>query len=361
MSNRRSFIKKSGILIASTIIPFPDLSHYSAKKKLGVALVGLGNYSKNQLAPALQETKHIELRGIVTGSPDKIPVWQKRYGIKDSNVYNYETMYQVANNPNIDVLYIVTPTFLHKKYANIAANAGKHVFCEKPMAMTVAECDSIIQTCNKNKVKLAIGYRMQHEKNTETIMKWARTAPYGSIDKVTSSAGFRIGSGAGWRLNGSKGGGAIYDMGVYPINALRYGSGLEPISVTSRHENERPELFFNGASEITYFNLQFPNGVKGDGMVTYAKSVNKLKVNCQNGFYKLEPFQSYTGVKGVTSGGKTLPPCECNQQAIQMDNDALAIIKDRKMKVPGEEGLKDIRIVEAILESAQKDSKRIIL
>ncbi|HEY7886063.1 MAG TPA: Gfo/Idh/MocA family oxidoreductase, partial [Cellvibrionaceae bacterium] len=84
--------------------------------KLGVALVGLGYYSRDLLAPALQLTQHCELRGIVTGSPEKIPQWQQRYGIKDSNVYNYENMHTLANNPDIDIVYVVVPTSLHMKY-----------------------------------------------------------------------------------------------------------------------------------------------------------------------------------------------------------------------------------------------------
>ena len=363
MANRRTFIKQSGLALAASMVPLPILSKCKPKNrnKLGIALVGLGSYSEGQLAPALQQTQHIELRGIVTGSPEKIPIWKKKYNIKDKNVYSYNTMHEVANNPDIDVLYIVTPTFLHAKYAIIAAEAGKHVFCEKPMAMTVKECQAIIDSCKSNKVKLAIGYRMQHEKNTKTIMTWASTKPYGSIEKVTSKSGFRIGDWGAWRLDGAKGGGAIYDMGVYPINAIRYGSGLEPISVTARHENSRPELFSNGANEVTYFDLEFPNGIKGDGMVTYANSENMLRVDAADGHYQLSPFQSYTGVVGTASDGKILTDCNCNQQAIQMDDDALSILNDSPMMVPGEEGLKDIRIVEAVLESAANGSQRVLI
>ena len=108
-------------------------------RKVGVALVGLGGYSSNQLAPALQLTQHCELRGIVTGSPEKIPQWQEKYGIKDANVYSYDNMHTLADNPDIDVVYVVTPPSLHKKYSIIGANAGKHVWCEKPMAMDEQE------------------------------------------------------------------------------------------------------------------------------------------------------------------------------------------------------------------------------
>ena len=96
------------------------------------------------MAPALQLTKHCELRGIVTGSPAKVPIWQEKYGISDTHVYNYENMHEIADNDDIDVVYIVVPTGLHAKYAVIAADAGKHVWCEKPMALDVAQCQSII-------------------------------------------------------------------------------------------------------------------------------------------------------------------------------------------------------------------------
>ncbi|MAZ26038.1 MAG: glucose-fructose oxidoreductase [Cytophagaceae bacterium] len=374
MEKRRSFIKKSSLALAATALPLNYIAcmgntkqkavpqeNKEPVKKLGVALLGLGNYATNLLAPALRQTEHIELRGIVTGSPEKIPQWQEKYGIKDENVYNYETLPDIANNPEIDVVYIVVPTFLHMKYSVMAANAGKHVFCEKPMAMDVAECQAIIEACNKNKVKLAIGYRMQHEKNTKTIMQWADSKPYGKIQSVQTEAGFKIGAGGGWRLDGAKGGGAIYDMGVYPINATRYSTGLEPIAVTARHETKRPGLFINGAPEITYFDLEFPKGITAKGRVTYNDNINYLKVDCEDGGYELSPFQSYNGVQGKTSDGKTLAPCDCYQQAIQMDDDAQAIIKGTAMLCPGEEGLNDIKVVRAIFESAAHGSKKVMV
>ena len=259
------------------------------------------------------------------------------------------------------MIYVVVPTFLHSKYAVMAANTGKHVFCEKPMAMTAAECQDIIDACNKNKVKLAIGYRMQHEPNTKKIIEWAETRPYGAIQSIETKSGFRIGNWGGWRLDGAKGGGAIYDMGVYPLNAARYSSGLEPISVTARHENKRPELFKNGANEITYFDLEFPQGIKADCMVTYNQNEGNLNINCADGSYELSPFQSYTGVSGTTSDGKELPPCDCTQQSLQLDDDALSILNNKPMLVPGEEGQRDIRIVEAIFDSAKNGSKRVEL
>ena len=140
------------------------------------------------------------------------------------------------------MVYVVTPTGTHMRFSVAAAEAGKHVWCEKPMAMDVNECQRIMDACEKNKVKLSIGYRMQHEPNTQTVMKYAKTKPYGAIQNVTSEAGFAGSGPTGWRANPKLGGGALYDMGVYTINGLRYATNLEPTEVRSaqRHNSRQP-------------------------------------------------------------------------------------------------------------------------
>lgn len=356
--SRRDFIRKAGMTIGGAGLLFvPGFSSVlipGQQEKLGVALVGLGGYSTGQLAPALQETEHCELRGIVTGSPSKIPRWQQRYNIPDANVYNYQTMPDIAKNDDIDIVYIVLPPSLHAKYSIIAAEAGKHVFCEKPMAMNVEECQAIIDAADKNNVQLAIGYRMQHEPNTQTIIRYGEEEVYGAVREVLAGAGFYGRHDAdSWRSDAELGGGALYDMGVYPINAARYATGMEPVAVRGRQWSERD--IYDEVDEFTEFELEFPDGVMAKGETSFGKSTNYLRVNCEEGWYELEPFQSYSGVQGVTSDGKRLEPCGCNQQALQMDNEALAIKENRDPVVPGEEGLKDIRIVNAIMESSEKD------
>ena len=361
MNSRRSFLKNSGLLLAASSFPLSSFSTPRTKEKLGVALVGLGYYSRDLLAPALQLTTHCELKGIVTGSPEKIPVWQSKYGIEDKNVYNYENMHQIADNEDIDVVYIVLPNALHMKYSVIAANAGKHVWCEKPMALNVAECEAIIEACKKNKVQLTIGYRMHHEPVTQKIISWNKSRPYGKPLKLRAEAGFYNSGGDGthWKLFKELGGGAMYDMGVYPLNAVRYSTGLEPLSVRATIERSRPEIF--EADETTLFELQFPDGIIANCKTSFSEGLNTLRVDCADGWYQLQPFQSYNGVKGQTSDGKQLPPFQGNQQARQMDDDALAIINRTKPLVPGEEGLLDIRVVEAIFKSAELGGKVVTL
>ncbi|WP_224483405.1 Gfo/Idh/MocA family protein [Robertkochia aurantiaca] len=361
MNSRRNFIRQSGLIAASSLLPFPS-GAFVPQRKLGVALAGLGYYSTDLLAPALQQTQYCELRGIITGSPEKIPVWQKRYNIPDTNVYNYENMYRIADNGSIDVVYIVLPNGLHAQYSRIAADAGKHVWCEKPMAMNARQCQDIIDACERNKVKLSIGYRMQHEPNTQKIIEWAASKPYGEINDLIAQAGFyNSASDRGhWKLHPELGGGAMYDMGVYPLNAARYATGMEPVAVTARHETTRPEIF-DEVDETTIFELEFPGGVTATCKTSFGESINRLEVNCEQGNYWLRPMQSYTGVSGGSSDGKILKPFGGNQQARQMDHDALAILDDKAVRVPGEEGLKDLRVVEAIFESAGKNGVRVKL
>lgn len=208
----------------------------------------------------------------------------------------------------------------------------------------------MIEAAEKNKVRLTIGYRMQHEPNTRTIIRYGEEETYGAVTAVETGAGYNGRHSAdSWRRDAELGGGALYDMGVYPINAARYATGLEPIAVRGRQWSER--TIYDEVDEFTEFELEFPGGVRAKGETAFGKSTNYLRITAEEGWYRLEPFQSYTGVQGETSDGTRLEPCGCNQQALQMDHEALAIMEDRDPIVPGIEGLRDIRIVNAIMDS----------
>lgn len=353
--HRRIFIQKAGVLAASaTIAPNILLSSNKPEKRLGVALVGLGYYSKDLLAPALQLTKNCELMGIVTGSPEKIPIWQQKYGIKDKNVYNYQNYNEIANNSDIDVIYVVLPPSMHAEYTIRAANAGKHVWCEKPMATTVADCEAMIKACKDNKVKLAIGYRCQHDPNIQAYMKVGKERPFGKVKMVTSAAGYFDGRTNHWKQNKALGGGVMGDMGVYALQGARLATGEEPISVLAQSSTTRPEIYHE-VEETMMFQLEFPSGALAACHTSFGIQMNYLQVNYEKGWLKMEPHSSYGGNKGSMSNGTEINfPIE-NQQAKQMDEDAMAIMNNRDLIVPGEEGLRDIRVVETIYKSAKEN------
>jgi glucose-fructose oxidoreductase len=353
MKDRRKFIQQAGMAVAAISLSpaFANMLVAQKKEKLGVALVGLGYYSTDLLAPALQLTQHCELKGIVTGTPAKAERWKQQYRLADKNIYNYASFDSIANNPGIDVVYVVLPPSMHAEYAIRAARAGKHMWCEKPMALTARECQQMIDACRENKVKLSIGYRMQHEPNTQRIIRFGKEQKYGKVMKVSAAAGYYEGRTDHWKQKKSMGGGAMYDMGVYSLNAARYATGLEPIAVTARSSTTRPQIY-KEVDETMVFDLEFPGGVTAHGETSFGNGMNDLLVTCEKGWYKLSPFQAYSGINGITSDGIKLNAYIVNQQAKQMDDDALAIKNNTAVLVPGEEGQKDIRVVEAIHQSA---------
>ncbi|GAC1597496.1 MAG: Gfo/Idh/MocA family oxidoreductase [Chitinophagaceae bacterium] len=355
LQSRRDALKTmavgSGALILS---PRILLAATRKKDKLGVALVGLGYYSTDLLAPALLQTKKCYLAGIVTGTPSKAIAWKEKYNIPDKNIYNYQDFDTIANNPDIDVVYVVLPPSMHREYVIRAAGAGKHVWCEKPMAMTVKECQEMIDACNKNKRSLAIGYRLQHEPNTQQYTRIVKEHLLGKVKKVDCAAGYRENRTDHWKQKREMGGGVSYDMGVYAIQGARLGTGMEPLAIVhAQTSTTRPEIYKNGLDETVVSTLEFPGGVIANIRRTFGENINFMNINCEKGDIKLEPYSGYNGLNGTSPLGAIHTAYEVPwQQAKQMDDDAQSIMQHTPMLVPGEEGLRDIRIVEAIYTSA---------
>lgn len=360
--SRRKFLDTlklgAGATLGASLISFPAVSAISSYslprrqdgKKLGIALVGLGYYAKNLLAPALQQTSDCYLAGIVTGTPAKIPEWKEKHNIPDKNVYNYETFDKIKDNPDIDIVYVVLPNSMHKEYTIRAAQAGKHVICEKPMALNAAECRDMMAACKKAGVKLAIGYRLHSEPHTQEIMRLAREKDFGEVKLIEAADGFRIGDPTQWRLKKSlAGGGAMYDVGVYCINGARYATGMEPVAVTAQEFKTDPVKFKEVDETITW-QMEFPNGAVATCVTTYASSTERLFVSYEKGWAELRPAFGYGPLKGKTSKGEMGIP-HANHQALQMDDFARCVKENKESKVNGEEGLKDMLVVDAIYKS----------
>jgi glucose-fructose oxidoreductase len=200
---------------------------------------------------------------------------------------------------------------------------------------------------------------MHHEANTQKIIQFRKELKYGKIIEVNAAAGYFDGRTDHWKQIKKMGGGSMYDMGVYPLNAIRYCTGEEPFAVTAKQSTTRPEIY-KEVDETMEFDLEFPSGAKGHGKTSFGMGMNDLAVRCEKGGWKLSPFQSYSGVQGETTDGIKLRPSPLNQQAKQMDDDSLSIKNNSDVLVPGEEGLNDIRVVEAIYRSV-REAKRVII
>ena len=326
------------------------------KSKLGIALVGLGKYSSGQLGPALRETKHCYLAGIVTGSPVKAVAWQKEYNIPDANVYDYENFDFIKNNKEIDIVYVVLPNSMHEEFVIRAAKAGKHVICEKPMAITVEECDRMIAACKNAGKQLSIGYRLHFEPHNREMMRLGNEKVFGNILSIKAAHG--MSSTDGWRIDKPlAGGGPLMDLGIYCVQAVRYTTGMEPIAVRAQEGPKKDKKKFNSVEESLTWQMEMPGNIIAECATSYSEDMKYLEVKAENGWFELEPAYQYRGIKGKTSKGTMNFP-EVNQQAVQMDDFALAIKENRPTPVPGEMGRQDVKILQAIYK-AMETGKRV--
>lgn len=361
--SRRQFLQQVSLGIGAASLMEPLLSFAAEKstgqadQKLGIALVGLGYYSTNLLAPALQQTKNCYLAGIVTGTPAKAEAWKKKYNIPDKNIYNYQTFDHIADNPDIDVVYVVLPNSMHAEYTIRAAQAGKHVICEKPMATSVKDAEAMIAACKKAGKQLAIGYRLHFEPYNLEVAKLGQQQVFGQVKLIEASFGFRAGDPAQWRLNKAlAGGGPLMDVGIYCINAARYVTGEEPLSVTAQTFPKTDPQKFKDVEETLTWQLHFPGGAICNSASSYITSVQRLYAGAENGWFELGPAFDYGPIKGRTSKGiLTLPIV--NHQVMHMDAVSKSILENKPNAVPGEEGLKDMKIIEAIYRSMDTGRK----
>jgi glucose-fructose oxidoreductase len=321
-------------------------------RKLGVALVGLGGYSSGQLGPALKLTEHCRLMGVVTGSAEKGRKWARDYGFPEKNIYHYNTMARLADNPDIDIVYVVTPNGLHAEHAIAAAQAGKHVICEKPMANSVADCDAIIAACRKAGVKLSIGYRLHFDPFHEELRRLVRTKEFGPFLKMAGGFAFVMGT-PQWRAEKKlAGGGPLMDLGVYVIQESCMAAGAAPVAITARElPKERPE-FFRDVEESLEWTMEFADGARSECYASYNSNRNDFRAEAKGGWFEIGPAYSYRGLRAATSRGPVKVKAPASQQALQIDDFALCVRDNLQTRVPGEMGRRDMVIVEAIYQAA---------
>jgi predicted dehydrogenase len=324
------------------------------ERKLGFALVGLGGLATNQIAPAFGRTRFCRLTGVVTGTPAKAEQWQARYGLPDGSGYTYATMDRMARDPDIDVVYVVTPNAFHAEHTIAAARAGKHVLCEKPMEVSPAKCETMIAECARAGRQLAIAYRCRFEPHHRECARLAHDRVFGAVRLVQAGFGFRIGDPSQWRLDPARaGGGPLMDVGIYALQTARMLTGEEPTSVSAVAAKTDPAKF-RGVEESMAFQLAFPSGVIASCTTTFnAAGPNAFTAVAERGAFGLNPAYTYTGLGGWRSDGRALQFDPVDQFATEMDAFAQSILTGTPTTVPGEEGLRDVRILMATYEAAR--------
>lgn len=373
LSTRRSFVRQvsvgSALALTTRVRSQPSsAASAAAPRKLGIALVGLGGYATGQLAPALRLTQGVELRGVVTGSLEKGRKWAQDFGFSEKNIYSYDKMSRLADNPDIDLVYVVTPNALHPEHTIAAAWAGKHVISEKPMATSVADCNAMLAACRANKVKLSIGYRLQFEPHFNELKRLAREKDFGPFTKMSGGLSFKM-TRPQWRAERKlAGGGPLMDLGIYALQAACMaadstsaplaGSGA-PVAVTARElPKQRPE-FFRDVEETIEWTMEFAGGVRGEFSTSYNQGLDLFRAEAEKGWIEFAPAFQYGGLKVATSKGPLALNVPPSQQAGQIDDFARCIREGFESPVSGAMGRRDMIIIEAIYKSAAQGGKRI--
>ena len=224
------------------------------QKKLGFAIVGLGRFGAGQLLRSMPECKLCKPVALVSGHPDKAKKLADKYGISEKSIYSYENFDAIKDNPEIDVVYVVLPNSMHAEYTIRAASAGKHVMCEKPMAISVEECQQMIDACKKNNRKLQIGYRLRYEPYNMKAIEYCRQKTYGPVRVLEAAHSFPIGPNE-WRTDKKlSGGGPLMDVGIYAVNAFRYLTGEEPESVQAQTFQPKDDpRFVNTDGQMAFY------------------------------------------------------------------------------------------------------------
>ena len=358
--SRRRFLARTAVTAAAAaaLSVRPSLAQQSTNaKKLGYAIVGIGSLSMHQILPGFANAKLCYPVALVSGHPAKARQQADLYGIDPKNIYNYDNFDSIKDNPDIDVVYIVLPNGMHAEYTIRAANAGKHVLCEKPMANTVEECQAMIDACNANQRKLLIAYRMHYEPMTAKAIELAQNE-IGTIKQITAQCGFHMGDPNQWRCNKKlAGGGSLRDIGIYALQATRYLSGQEPSEVAAVMYSTPNDPRFREVEETISFELRFESGIVAQVLSTYGFNCNRFQVYGTEGQIYASPFQGYSGNHlyrwGGPDGWEEIAYAPVDHFAAEMDHLCTCIANDQTPRTPGEEGKKDMQIMMAAYESAR--------
>lgn len=325
------------------------------KKNIRYAVVGLGHIAQVAVLPAFKNAKsNSELVAIVSGDPEKLKAIGDEYGI--AKRYLYSEFEQCLRSGDIDAIYIATPNFYHRNIMETAAKYGVHVLCEKPMAVTTEDCLSMINEADKNDALLMIAYRLHFEAANLEAIKMAQSKRIGDLKVFNSVFTMQVKDHNNIRLEETeKGGGPLYDIGIYCINAARYLFKSEPIEVFAMSANSKDSRFKKTDESISCI-MKFSEGRIANFSISFGSFPaadydlvgTKGRIRLEKAYEYAKPISMkiYEDKKVIT---KKYP--KRDQFAPEIIYFSDCIQKKKKPEPSGEEGLADIKIIEALLLS----------
>jgi predicted dehydrogenase len=329
-------------------------------QKLRWAIVGLGNFAVGEAIPGFIDSQHARMTAFVSGSPDKQKDLGARFGV--SKFYNYQNFDSIANDPEIDCVYIILPVGLHAEYTIRALKAGKHVLTEKPMASTSAECAAMIAAAKAAGRQLGVAYRVHFEPTNVRAKQLIDGGEIGDIRFVSADHGFNADPSYGphkWRLEKAlAGGGSMFDIGIYGLNTSLMMLGQDPVELSARYIYPKDDPRFREVEGGLEYRLRMADGVSVSGSSSYSWSpyLSQQRYMGSKGSIFMKPATTYDrNTITVEGNGPTHEVGAANpltQFQNQLDAFSLAARANTPHKTPGEMGLRDIRLIEAMYKSA---------
>ena len=354
--NRREFTKFSALALAGRYLPAN--AYAAANKPVGYAAVGLGSIS-DIFMRACANSQTAKITALVTGHPEtKGAKYSAMYGIPKTSIYSYETFDRIRENPDVEAIYVGLPNSMHREYTVRGAQAGKHVLCEKPMAISSAECREMIDACRQAKVKLMVAYRVQFEPMWNQAIAMIKSGRLGQLQSFHGGFFGQQPAGA-WRLTKALGGGgALLDLGIYPLNAIRHVTGEEPTNFTAVTATRERSGRFSEVEQSMEWTMKLPSGIIASCGCSYGqRGPSILTINGDTGYLVMEPGFNYEGLRlhGEVDGKPIeLVSTEKHpyQFTLEAEHFADCIRNNKEPEAPGEEGLKDMLAIEAIYKAA---------
>jgi predicted dehydrogenase len=348
------------LLAGAALSPFAPLIAQSQEgaKKVRFCIVGLGRISLGHFMPACKTSQKAEVVAFVSGHREKAEKYAAEYTVPAKNIYSYSNYDEIAANKDIDAVYIALPNSMHAEYTIRAANADKHVLCEKPMATTVRDSQSMINACRAANKKLMIAYRCQYESTNLHAIQLIREGKLGTIQAIESANGFVEKAGE-WRLKHKlAGGGPLMDMGVYSLNACRFLTAEEPAHLEAFCSVIDKDGRFTDVEENVGWTMRFPSGIVASCNTSYGANMpGFVRVHGSNGVLNLEPAFSYQGISlkadihGEAPIEETNPAKDPAQFVSEADHFADCIFENKEPKSNGDEGLRDMQYMAEIYKA----------
>jgi len=352
---RRDFAKLGTLSLAARVAPV--LNAQTQPKKIGYAVIGLGRIA-GHFMPGSRSTTNSQITALVSGHRDKADRIAAEYGIPSTCIYSYENFDQIASNPAVDAVYVALPNSMHAEYTIRAAKAGKHVLCEKPMSTSVADAEQMIAACKAAKVKLMIAYRCHYEPTNLKAIRLIRDGALGQVQAIDSSFGFNMGPNE-WRTNKKlAGGGPVFDVGIYSLNACRYLTGEEPQHIAAYASTIDHDARFVEVEENVSWTMRFPSGIVASCATTYGANMpGYFRVYGSKGWLEVDNAFVYEGLHlranyQGTQIDELNPARDPSQFQAEAEHFSHCIQNNLEPQSPGEEGLRDMRYIAEIYRSA---------